>query len=89
MNEAIMVDLTIKAMTLVLLLSMPAILVASLVGICVGLFQAVTQIQDQTLPFAIKLAAVITTLIFTAQWCSAQLLQFGLNLVNDFPRMVP
>lgn len=89
MNEAIMVDLTIKAMTLVLLLSLPTILVAALVGVGVGLFQAVTQIQDQTLPFAIKLAAVIVTLIFSAQWCSAQLLQFSLNLINDFPEMVP
>ena len=46
----------------ILLLSMPAIVVASVVGVLFSLFQALTQIQEQTLSFAIKLIAVGVTL---------------------------
>ena len=46
------------ALILTLTLSAPAIIAATAVGIIVGLIQALTQIQDQTLPMAVKLAAV-------------------------------
>jgi len=51
-----------ESMVLVLLLSMPPILVATIVGIIVSLLQALTQVQEQTLPFAIKLIAVAVTI---------------------------
>lgn len=48
-----------KAMELILKLSLFPVAVATVVGLVVGLFQTVTQIQEQTLPFGIKLIAVI------------------------------
>ena len=49
----------IQAMLLVLWLSLPPIVVASVVGILFSLIQALTQIQEQTLSFGVKLIAVV------------------------------
>jgi type III secretion protein S len=72
---------------LVLLLSLPAIIVASVVGLLVSLVQALTQIQEQTLSFAIKLIAVIATLIFTARWVGSEILTYAANIFDLLPIM--
>ncbi|MCD9459075.1 type III secretion system export apparatus subunit SctS [Marinibactrum halimedae] len=66
-----------EAMVLVLLLSLPPIVAASLVGTLVSLIQALTQIQEQTLGFVLKLVAVIISLIATGHWMAAELVQLG------------
>ncbi len=58
-------------MMLVMLLSLPPILVASVVGIGISLLQALTQVQEQTVSFAIKLIAVAATHRRYVQPCSA------------------
>lgn len=72
---------------LILMLSLPAIIVASVVGILVSLVQAVTQIQDQTLSFAIKLIAVIVVIVFSASWLGEELYNFSLILFTTFPEI--
>lgn len=76
-----------ESMVLVMLLSMPPIIVASLVGIVVSLLQALTQIQEQTLPFAIKLIAVAATIAATAGWLGSEMLNYTLKLFNNFASM--
>ena len=68
-------------------LSMPPIIVASVVGILVSLIQALTQIQEQTLSFAIKLIAVAVTIAATAGWLGGEILNYTVRLFNDFPGM--
>jgi type III secretion protein S len=70
-------------MLLVLLLSLPTILVATGVGLLVALFQALTQIQEQTLSFGIKLVAVIVTLTLTARWLGIEMQNFTLQAFNS------
>ncbi len=53
---------TSQALKLVLVASMPAVMAAALIGVLVSLLQALTQVQEQTLPFAFKLMAVALTL---------------------------
>lgn len=65
-----------KALYLVLLLSAGPVLVATLVGLLVGLFQTVTQLQEQTLPFGIKLLAVSLALFLLSGWYGETLLSF-------------
>jgi type III secretion protein S len=76
-----------ESMMLVMLLSMPPIIVASLVGIVVSLIQALTQIQEQTLSFAIKLVAVAVTIAAMAGMLGSEMLVYTLKLFNDFPAM--
>jgi len=77
-----------EAMMLVMILSMPPIIVASLVGIVVSLLQALTQIQEQTLSFAIKLIAVALTLAAMAGILGSELLNFTIKLFDEFPALV-
>jgi len=76
-----------EMMVLVLLLSMPPIVVASVVGILVSLLQALTQIQEQTVSFAIKLVAVLLTIAAMAGLLGAELMNFTLKLFTEFPSM--
>jgi type III secretion protein S len=78
----------IKAMLLVLWLSLPPIVVASLVGILFSLVQALTQIQEQTLSFGVKLVAVGLTLYLTARWIGGEIYNYTLILFDTFPLIV-
>jgi type III secretion protein S len=78
----------IKAMLLVLWLSLPPILVASLVGILFSLVQALTQIQEQTLSFGVKLVAVGLTLYLTSRWIGGEIYNYTLMLFDTFPLIV-
>ena len=87
MNKFDVIDQAQRALTLVLLLSLPTILVASVVGTLVSLLQALTQIQEQTLSFAIKLIAVIVTLFATARWLGGELYNYTLVLFDGIPHL--
>lgn len=64
-----------QGMLLVVVLSAPALIVAVVVGVLTSLVQALMQIQDQTLPFGIKLVAVGVTLALTGRWIGVELIQ--------------
>ncbi|MGE8187539.1 type III secretion system export apparatus subunit SctS [Pseudomonas sp. NPDC086278] len=64
-----------QGMLLVVVLSAPALIVAVVVGVLTSLLQAVMQLQDQTLPFAIKLVAVGIALALTGRWIGVELIQ--------------
>ncbi|MFO1058411.1 MAG: type III secretion system export apparatus subunit SctS [Dongiaceae bacterium] len=81
------IDQASRALTLVLLLSLPTIIVASVVGTLVSLIQALTQIQEQTLSFAIKLIAVIATIFATARWLGGELYNYTLILFDGIPHL--
>ena len=53
-----------QGLLLILILSAPPILISLFFGIMVSIFQAATQIQEQTLSFTVKLVAVTLTLMF-------------------------
>jgi len=77
-----------KALYLVLWLSLPPIIVASVVGTLFSLFQALTQIQEQTLSFAIKLIAVMATLALSARWIGGEIYNYTLSIFEFFPVLV-
>ncbi len=69
-------QLTVDALILTLVLSMPPILVATVVGILVSVLQALTQIQEQTLSFAVKLICVSLVILGTASWLGTELFRY-------------
>ncbi len=71
-----------KALQLTLILSMAPVGVATIVGLIVGLFQTVTQIQEQTLPFGIKLIAVILCLFLMSGWFGEHLLNYATEMMT-------
>jgi len=74
-----------EGLYLVLLVSAPPLLVSLVIGLLVSLVQATTQLQDHTLSFVPKLAAVLATLAVTGPWIGQQLLRFTQALLQAFP----
>ncbi|KAF3999336.1 EscS/YscS/HrcS family type III secretion system export apparatus protein [Glaciimonas immobilis] len=71
-----------KSLYLVLILVLWPVAVATIVGLLVGLFQTVTQLQEQTLPFGIKLLAVSLCLFLLSGWYGEVLLNFGQEMMR-------
>lgn len=86
MFSAEIYQLSYQSLLLILILSGPPILISTLLGLFVAVFQAATQIQEQTLSFMVKLFAVIITLFVLGGWLSAQILQFANNIFTNFPK---
>ncbi|MBQ4567015.1 MAG: type III secretion system export apparatus subunit SctS [Desulfovibrio sp.] len=78
------IDYAVKALYLVMVLSLPPIVVASVVGIVLSLIQAITQLQEQTLTFGVKLLAVGVTLFLMAGWLGGELLRYSADIFNRF-----
>jgi len=73
MDSAVVIDASYRALTLVFLLSLPAVLTAAVVGLTTAIVQAVTQIQDQGMSQALKLMAVLAVLALSSKWIATQL----------------
>ena len=69
--------LTTNALTLCLLISLPAVAVAALVGLLVSFLQAITSLQDASISHSIKLIAVGATILLAAPWGASAILQFA------------
>lgn len=69
---------------MVLQLSLPPIAVASIVGLVFSLFQAITQLQEQTLSFGVKLIAVGIALFLMTDWLAGAILSFALTIFDNF-----
>ena len=82
------VHLVREALWLVLVLSAPPIVAASVVGLVVAFLQAATQLQEQTLTFTLKFITVCLTLLLTASVIGGSLYHFANRLFGDFPLMV-
>lgn len=80
MFQTQIVQLAYQGLLLILILSAPPILISMFFGIIVAVFQAATQIQEQTLSFTIKLVAVTLTLMFLGDWLGAQIMTFSANI---------
>lgn len=87
MSPAEILDFTARALMLTLILSLPPILVATIVGTLVSVVQALTQIQEQTISFGFKLAALLFTLYATARWMGVELYNYMINILEMVPRV--
>ena len=89
MTSASAVDLVLRAiregLMLVLILSAPPLAASLLLGLIIGVFQAATQIQDQTVSFVPKLVVVVVVLIALGPLLGAQLLRFTQAILAALP----
>ncbi|MES0139398.1 type III secretion system export apparatus subunit SctS [Mesorhizobium sp. M0016] len=87
MSTAALATLAVDALKLTLVLSMPTIVVATAVGLIVSVVQALIQVHEQTLPFAVKLICVSLILLATGSWISGELYQYTLNVFDTIAAM--
>lgn len=85
MSYQLVIDLARQAMMFALFTSAPLLLTALCVGLVISLIQAVTQVQEQTVAFVTKLAAVGVVFLFLLSW----LLQNAVRYTTELLRMLP
>ena len=81
-------DISQQGIKIALLLASPMLIGALVVGILVSLFQAVTQINEQTLSFIPKIVVIVGALVIFAPWMSDTLINFTRDLIINIPKMV-
>ena len=86
--EAVLTELAATALMKVLIWSAPAVLAGLLVGFMISLFQAVTQIQEQTLTFVPKIIAVFVVLLVTGGWMIGEIQLFTQETYDAVNRVV-
>ncbi|MCB1180713.1 MAG: type III secretion system export apparatus subunit SctS [Chlamydiia bacterium] len=86
MFHSIIFQYSYEALLLTLIISGPPILFASLMGLFVAIFQSATQIQEQTLSFAIKMVVVLATIILMGGWLGGFIHQFATQIFSNFHR---
>ena len=88
MDEGTAAALFSQGVSLLILLSMPAIGIGLVVGLLISLFQAVTQIQEQTLTFVPKLITVLLVLSLTFPWMTSKLISWIVDLWSNIPTYI-
>ncbi len=88
MGYEIYSDITNQAIKIVLMISAPMLIGALFMGILVSLFQAVTQINEQTLSFIPKIVVILGALVIFAPWISEVLTTFTKELIISIPSVI-
>lgn len=88
MNMDIAGDVVASGVRLVLVVSAVVIVPSLLVGLCVSVFQAVTQINEQTLSFLPRLVVSLGVLVFGGKWILTQLVDFTINIFHQAAALV-
>ena len=88
MGQDFYVDIANQAVKVTLMLAAPMLLGALFTGIIVSIFQAVTQINEQTLSFIPKIIVIIGAIAIFSPWMSEEITTFTRTLILDIPRVV-
>ncbi len=88
MNQDTIVNLAAQAMSLALKVAGPLLLVGLVIGVLVSVFQAVTQIQEQSLSLIPKIIGVAVVGIVLGPWMLDQLVSYAQNLYTSIPQMI-
>lgn len=85
MSVDLSIELARQAVILTLVLSMPVMAVAVVVGLIISILQAVTQLQDQTLSFVPKVIAMFLTSLYILPWAVQQAMDYSITLFTEIP----
>lgn len=88
MTPEIAVDLFREALWLTAMIVGLMVMPSLLVGLLVAMFQAATQINEQTLSFVPRLLVMLLTLIWAGPWLVRELMDYMQNLIHNIPMLI-
>ncbi|WP_226034934.1 flagellar biosynthesis protein FliQ [Aquibacillus saliphilus] len=88
MSGEFVVSLARQGIYTILVVTGPLLLLALVVGLLVSIFQATTQIQEQTLAFIPKIVAVLVGLVFFGPWMLSRMVEFAANIFQNLNQFV-
>lgn len=88
MTPDTVIKLAEQSIYMIIIISAPMLLIALAVGLIVSVFQAMTQIQEQTLAFIPKILAVFLSLVIFGPWMLTLLLDYTRDLFQQLPQLI-
>ena len=88
MNQDVVVNIVVQMMSVGLKVAMPLLVVGLVVGLAVSVFQAVTQIQEQTLSFIPKIVALVAVIAIAGPWMLSSVVDWTHDLWGNIPQTV-
>ena len=88
MTDQTVIDLGARAIWIAIQVSAPVLLAALITGLVVSVFQAATQINEQTLSFLPRLIVTLATIMMTGPWLVRQLTDLFERLMTDIPNII-
>lgn len=88
MTPEVVIDLLRQGTSLLLILVTLLILPSLIVGLFISVFQAATQINEQSLSFVPRLIVTFATLIIAAPWLIRVLTDFTQNIIESIPHLI-
>ncbi len=82
MDETMIIEAFNESIRMILLLSAPLLLMSLVVGLLISIFQATTQIQEQTLTYVPKIMLIFFMLILIGPWMLSQLNEYTIFIFN-------
>lgn len=88
MSEIVIMTIVKKALVVGLMIAGPILIISLVVGLIISIFQATTQIQEQTLTFVPKLIAIILILVLGGPWMLNKLVMLTTELFQSISTIV-
>jgi flagellar biosynthetic protein FliQ len=88
MGQYQVLDIATDALYTIIIVSMPMLGLALLVGLIVSIFQAATQIQEPTLTFIPKILAVFFSLLVFGSWMLSTIMDFTIRLFSSINKIM-
>jgi flagellar biosynthetic protein FliQ len=85
MDPTIAIDIGKQALWITLVISGPLLIIGLVVGLFIGVIQAVTQIHEMTLTFIPKILAVVGIFLALLPWITIKMMDYTINLMNLIP----
>lgn len=87
MTQQTVLDIGWNTIWVAIKISSPALLATLVMGLLVSIFQAATQINEQTLSFIPKILAMAAAMVICGPWVLRTLMNFTINLIRDIPNL--
>ncbi|OLN22776.1 flagellar biosynthetic protein FliQ [Domibacillus antri] len=88
MNTEMVISLAEKGVYMTIIICAPLLLLALGIGLAVSIFQATTQIQEQTLAFVPKIVGVLVGIIFFGPWMLTRMVSYMMEIFTNLTRFV-
>ena len=88
MDPEYAVDLGREALITALTIGSPILLVGAALGLCIGLLQALTQVQDQTVSFVPKIVGMVLAFTFCLPWLVQRMMDYSEGVITNIPNVI-
>jgi flagellar biosynthetic protein FliQ len=89
MDAQFAVDLCRDAMWMALMIVLPILLAGTAIGLLIGLFQALTSIQEQTIAIVLKIIVMVLVVAYTMPWMTDILVEHATEVFKTIPGIIP